>query len=112
MLVAPRRRVAHGHDHPRHPVWLNIVKIALAQQVHIVAAHIMGVGPDRTGGAYRLASIAVDIETGLLGRRSRRVSDVLRLRRRLWRRWSRVRVRHLDSATGPNAAAEKMREAP
>jgi hypothetical protein len=63
------------------------------------------------GGAYRLASIAVDIETDLLGRRSRRVSDLLRLRRRLWRRWSRV-VRHLDSATGPNAAAEKMREAP
>ena len=40
------------------------------------------------GGAYRLASVAVDIEKDLLGRRTRRVSDILRLRRRLWRRWS------------------------
>lgn len=30
------------------------------------------------GGAYRLASIAVNIETDLLGRRTRRVADILR----------------------------------
>lgn len=43
------------------------------------------------GGAYRLASIALDIEADELARRSRRLSDQLRLRRRLWRRRSRAR---------------------
>lgn len=43
------------------------------------------------GGAYRLASIAVDLETDLLSRRSRRISDILRIRRRLWRRRYRPR---------------------
>jgi hypothetical protein len=54
------------------------------------------------GGAYRLASIAVDIETEILGRRIRRVSDMLRLRRRLWRRRSRSRTVHLDPDTPPS----------
>jgi hypothetical protein len=47
---------------------------------------------------YRLAAMAVDIETGQLARRTRRISDRLRLRRRLWRRRSRAVKR------GPNAA--------
>jgi len=38
------------------------------------------------GGMYRLASVAVDIEADELAQRSRRVSDKLRLRGRLWRR--------------------------
>jgi hypothetical protein len=42
------------------------------------------------GGAYRLASIALEIETDELARRSRRVSDQLRSRRRLGRRRRRV----------------------
>lgn len=37
------------------------------------------------GGMYRLASVAVDIEADELRRRTRRISDQLRLRRRLWR---------------------------
>jgi hypothetical protein len=41
------------------------------------------------GGAYRLASIALEIETDELARHSRRITDQLRLRRRLWRRRSR-----------------------
>ncbi|MDA9409846.1 hypothetical protein XH98_36650 [Bradyrhizobium sp. CCBAU 51745] len=45
------------------------------------------------GGAYRLASIAVDLEMDLLVRRARRVSDKLRLRRRLWRRRHRPAIR-------------------
>lgn len=49
------------------------------------------------GGAYRLAAIAVDIDTNLLGRRSRRVGDMLRSHRLLWRRWNRVRARHLEA---------------
>jgi hypothetical protein len=48
------------------------------------------------GGVYRLASIAVDIETDLLRRRTRRIADILRLRRRLWRRSSRSRVGQQD----------------
>jgi hypothetical protein len=43
------------------------------------------------GGAYRLASIALEIEADELARRSRRISDQLRSRRRLWRRRSRPR---------------------
>lgn len=38
------------------------------------------------GGTYRLASIAVEIEARDLAKQSRRVSDELRLCRRLWRR--------------------------
>jgi hypothetical protein len=38
------------------------------------------------GGTYRLASIAVEIATDELERRTRRISDELRLRQRLWRR--------------------------
>jgi hypothetical protein len=38
------------------------------------------------GGTYRLASIAVEIGTDELARQTRRISDELRLRRRLWRR--------------------------
>jgi len=38
------------------------------------------------GGTYRLASIAIDIGTEELARQTRRISDELRLRRRLWRR--------------------------
>jgi hypothetical protein len=41
------------------------------------------------GGTYRLASIAIEIEIDELARRSRRISDQLRSRRRLWRRRSR-----------------------
>lgn len=44
------------------------------------------------GGTYRLASIAVDLEMDLLTWRTRRVSDKLRLRRRLWRRRYRPRT--------------------
>ena len=40
----------------------------------------------KIGGTYRLASIAVEIGTDELARLTRRVSDELRLRRRLWRR--------------------------
>ncbi|MGY3532948.1 MULTISPECIES: hypothetical protein [Bradyrhizobium] len=47
------------------------------------------------GGAYRLASIAVDLETDLLSRRSRRISDILRTRRRLWRRRCNARLHAL-----------------
>ena len=43
------------------------------------------------GGTYRLASIAIEIEIDELARRSRRISDQLRSRRRLWRRRSRLR---------------------
>lgn len=43
------------------------------------------------GGMYRLASVAVDIEAEELARRTRRVSDLLRLRGRLWRRRHRSR---------------------
>ena len=42
------------------------------------------------GGAYRLASIAVEIGTDALARQTRRISDELRLRRRLWRRRRRI----------------------
>ena len=38
------------------------------------------------GGTYRLASIAVEIGTEELARQTCRMSDELRLRRRLWRR--------------------------
>jgi hypothetical protein len=38
------------------------------------------------GGVYRLALVAVDIEADELARRTRRVSDQLRPRGRLWRR--------------------------
>jgi hypothetical protein len=41
------------------------------------------------GGIYRLASVAVDIEADELAQCSRRISDRLRLRRRLWRRRAR-----------------------
>ncbi len=44
------------------------------------------------GGMYRLASVAVDIEADELARRTRRVSDQLRLRGRLWRRRRRSRL--------------------
>jgi hypothetical protein len=47
------------------------------------------------GGAYRLASIAVDIGADELERRTRRISDELRLRRRLWRRRRPARVPNL-----------------
>lgn len=38
------------------------------------------------GGTYRLASIAVEIGVEELERQTRRISDELRRRRRLWRR--------------------------
>lgn len=38
------------------------------------------------GGTYRLATIAIDIGTEELASQTRRISDDLRLRRRLWRR--------------------------
>jgi hypothetical protein len=38
------------------------------------------------GGTYRLASIAVDIGTEERAGQTRRISDELRIRRRLWRR--------------------------
>jgi len=41
------------------------------------------------GGGYRCASVAVDIEVENLSRQTRRVGDILRTRRRLWRRRSR-----------------------
>jgi hypothetical protein len=44
----------------------------------------------KIGGTYRLASIAVEIGTDELARRTRRVSDELRLRQRLWRRQKRA----------------------
>ena len=44
------------------------------------------------GGAYRLASIAVDIGADEMERQSRRVADELRVRRRLWRRRKRPRT--------------------
>lgn len=43
------------------------------------------------GGMYRLASVAVDIEAEELARRTRRVSDRVHLRQRLWRRRHRSR---------------------
>lgn len=52
---------------------------------------------EKIGGTYRLASIAVEIGTDELARLTRRVSDELRLRRRLWRRQRRARARRLDS---------------
>ncbi|MEY9417972.1 hypothetical protein ABIF69_004414 [Bradyrhizobium japonicum] len=42
------------------------------------------------GGTYRLASIAIDIGTEELTRQTRRISDELRMRRRLWRRRKRL----------------------
>ncbi|HTO63389.1 MAG TPA: hypothetical protein VMM15_19270 [Bradyrhizobium sp.] len=51
----------------------------------------------KLGGTYRLASIAVEIGTDELARLTRRVSDELRLRRRLWRRQRRARARRLDA---------------
>jgi hypothetical protein len=44
------------------------------------------------GGTYRLASIAVEIGSDELARWSRRISDELQLRRRLWRRRKRGAV--------------------
>jgi hypothetical protein len=44
------------------------------------------------GGTYRLAAIAIEIETDELTRQIRRISDELRLRR-LWRRRRRARER-------------------
>ncbi|MET4445939.1 hypothetical protein ABIB75_004221 [Bradyrhizobium sp. GM2.2] len=38
------------------------------------------------GGTYRLAAIAIDIGTEELASQTRRISDELRMRRRLWRR--------------------------
>src|SRR5690349_20258360 len=38
------------------------------------------------GGGYRCASVAVEIEAENLSRQTRRVGDILRTRRRLWRR--------------------------
>jgi hypothetical protein len=46
----------------------------------------------KIGGTYRLASIAVEIGTEELARLTRRISDELRLRRRLWRRQPRARA--------------------
>jgi len=43
------------------------------------------------GGTYRLASVAVDIGAQDLARRSRRITDELRLAPRLWRRKRRRR---------------------
>jgi hypothetical protein len=43
------------------------------------------------GGTYRLAAIAVEIGTDELAKQTRRISDELRLRRRLWRRRRRQR---------------------
>jgi hypothetical protein len=52
----------------------------------------------RIGGAYRLASIAVEIGTEELARLTRAISDELRVRRRLWRRRKRARTtRRLDA---------------
>ena len=49
----------------------------------------LSINPDEAirmiGGTYRLASIAVEIGAEELERRTRRISDELRLRRRLWR---------------------------
>jgi hypothetical protein len=45
----------------------------------------------KIGGTYRLASIAVEIGTDELARQTSRISDELRLRRRLWRRRKRAR---------------------
>jgi hypothetical protein len=49
------------------------------------------------GGTYRLAKITVDIETNLLVRRTRRLSDIMRSHRRFWRRLARVQIQHLES---------------
>jgi len=51
----------------------------------------------KIGGTYRLASVAVEIGTDELARLTRRVSDELRLRRRLWRRQRRARARGVDA---------------
>jgi hypothetical protein len=48
----------------------------------------------KMGGTYRLASIAVDIGTEELAGLTRRISDELRMRRRLWRRQKRARTRN------------------
>jgi hypothetical protein len=50
------------------------------------------------GGTYRLASIAVEIGTKELVRQTRRISDELRVRRRLWRPRRRPARRSLDLA--------------
>jgi len=55
------------------------------------------------GGMYRLASVAVDIEADELARRTRRVSDQLRLRGRLWRRRSRCRLPEHAAGRTPNS---------
>ena len=56
------------------------------------------------GGTYRLASIALEIETEQLARQTRRMSDELRMRRRLWRRQQRARTRRSDTC-GPRPPA-------
>jgi hypothetical protein len=55
------------------------------------------------GGMYRLASVAVDIEADELVRRTRRASDRLHLRRRLWRRRSRSRLPEHAADRTPNS---------
>ena len=45
------------------------------------------------GGTYRLAAVAIDIGTEELARQTRQISDAVRLRRRLWRRRKRIRLR-------------------
>ena len=51
------------------------------------------------GGTYRLASIAVEIETAKLVTQTRRISDELRLRRRLWRRRRRSGAKPIKQTT-------------
>lgn len=51
----------------------------------------------KIGGTYRLASIAVEIGTEELMRQTRRISDELRMRRRLWRRRKRARSGRPDA---------------
>jgi hypothetical protein len=45
------------------------------------------------GGGYRCASVAVEIEAENLSRQTRRIVDILRLRKRLWRRRRTTRAR-------------------
>jgi hypothetical protein len=66
-LIIGSPSIAPGHRH--------------AQQ-DVTAAEVIRM----VGGTYRLASIAVEIGTDELARQTRRISDELRMRRRLWGR--------------------------
>jgi hypothetical protein len=63
------------------------------------------------GGTYRLSSIAVEIGTEELAKRTRRIADELRLRRRSWRR-SLAALPMVEPLVKHNSATAQMHQQP